>query len=575
MNNSLFTRLYTTLLVFILTIFFVNYYFTLKTYREHRTFIEKEKLTKIIQSIEPVLNNNYTNLKYLNKYINDTAKNLNVHLTILDTSGLILVSSEKSIRTFKNLFLEKDIVEANVNGFGHTIYQSTEVKQQMLFVTLKEAGDFHGFVRASVVLSDMNLFLNVYKKNIFFVALILLFLSLSGSYFLTRTVTKPLEKLAHATNQIAGGNFDINIPETGSGEISELADNFRIMSKKIKNLFQDISHQKEELTNIIEAIHEKLMVIDSRGIILSANKGFDEILNSGELTGRSYKKLIPNKQIINIIDQTIKNQTGIMEEVILDDKVYLCSSAFMSDIKESVLVMRDISDLKNLENIKRNLIANVSHELRTPLTAIKGFLETLKDDLKGQNKKYLEIIERHTDRLIYIVQDLLILSRLEDQTILPQYQKLKLKDIINDTFLLLEKKANQKGLPLVIEDVNNVNIDGDRNQLVQLFINLIDNAIKYTEKGEIRVILNEKNESVVIDIKDTGIGIDKKHLSRLFERFYVVDNSRSRSQGGTGLGLSIVKHVVNNHKGKVEIFSATEEGTKVRVMLPKYQNKII
>jgi two-component system phosphate regulon sensor histidine kinase PhoR len=583
MNKSLFTRLYTILSVFILTVFFVNYYFTLKTYREHRVLSEKEKLTQIVRSVEFDVLTGYTNADDIKKYIARMANSLNVRLTLIDDSGFVVADSEQIPRIAENrlssaeIMALPEIVEAKSNGIGFSVRQGTHVKGggQILFAAAKEAGSFKGYVRASVFLSDMNSFLNVFKKNIFYVAIILLVLSLSGSYFLTRSVTDPLEKLAHATNQVAGGNFDVSIPETGSGEIFDLADNFKIMTKRIKNLFQDISRQKEELSNIMEAIHEKLMIVDSRGIILSTNKGFDKITNIDVLAGRMYKKAIQNKQIVHIIDQTIKKQTGIMEEVIIDDKVYLCNSAFMPDIRESVVVLRDISDLKNLENIKRDLIANVSHELRTPLTAIKGFLETLKDNLTGQNKKYLEIIERHTDRLIYIVQDLLILSRLEDQSILPQYELLKLKDIVKDTFLLLEKKANHKGLTLLLvkddDLINDLNIEGDRNQLAQLFINLIDNSIKYTEMGEIRVSINEKNESAVIDIQDTGIGIDKKHLPRLFERFYVVDTSRSRIQGGTGLGLSIVKRVVNNHKGRVEIASAPGEGTTVRVILPLRQ----
>ena len=164
MNNSLFTRLYITLLIFILTIFFVNYYFTLKTYREHRALIEIEKLTEILHSIEPVVNNNYTNLKYLNKYLNDTTNSLNVKLTILDDSGHVLFDSERSHRTSENFFSYNEIIDAKLKGLGHTIRQSTEVKHQVLFVALKENDVFHGFIRASVILSDMNLFLNVYKK---------------------------------------------------------------------------------------------------------------------------------------------------------------------------------------------------------------------------------------------------------------------------------------------------------------------------------------------------------------------------------------------------------------------------
>ena len=572
MSKSLFSRLYLILSLFILTIFFVNYYFTMKTYREHQILLEKEKLSGIISSLKTEILQIHKNPALLKKIIDRTGASFNVRITIIETTGKVLSDTNQFPELMENHLMRPEIKEASYKNYGFSIRYSTTIKREMLYVAEKESGIFEGYIRVSVFLSDINSFLNVFKKDLFIVAFILLVLSLAGSYFLTRLVAGPLEKLTQVTDQIAAGNFDVMIPDIGSGEIANLANNFRLMTKKIKTLFQNISHQKEELSNIIDAIHEKLIVIDSRGIIVSANKRADEITQTKELVGLPFKNIIQIRQISEIIDLTMETRTGFMEEVIVNDKVYLCSSAFMPDIEETVIVMRDISELKNLENIKRNLIANVSHELRTPLTAIKGFLETLKDDLEGQNKKYLEIIERHTDRLIFIVQDLLVLSRLEDQSILPQYQKLKLKDIINDTFLLLEKKAKQKNLPLRFVEDEDIIIEADHNQLVQLFINIIDNAIKYTEKGEITVSLKKENDSARIDIQDTGIGVEKKHVPRLIERFYVVDSSRSRSQGGTGLGLSIVKHVVNNHKGKVEILSAPGQGTRVRITLPLWQN---
>jgi len=582
MSRSLFARLYFVLSLFIITIFFINYYFTLKTFRQHQVLVEKENLVRIAGSLKSSGAIKSANVDTLRSFVEETGKMLNVRLRVIDKSGRVLADSQISTPAIlANPLDQPEILEALKSDYGFAIRPGDVKNHQALFLAEKITGDFDGFIVASVLLPDMGSFLAVFKKNIFFLALVLLGLSLSASFLLTRSVTDPLEKLAHITNQVAGGNFDVEIPVIGSGEISGLAENFAIMTRKIKNLFLDISRQKEELGNIIEAVQEKLLIVDSNGIILSANKGFDDLMHAGagELAGRAYKKVIDNEQITGIIDQTIRKQTGIMEEAVIDGRVYLCSSAFMPDIRESVLVMRDISELKNLENIKRDLIANVSHELRTPLTAIKGFLETLKDNQeengdprkRTQNIKYIDIIERHTDRLIFIVQDLLILSRLEDQAILPQYQSLKLTDIVKDTFLLLEKKARQKNLELNLVEKNQIDLEGDRNQLVQLFINLIDNAIKYTEKGEIRVTLTEDSGFAIIEIRDTGIGIDKKHLGRLFERFYVVDSSRSRIQGGTGLGLSIVKHVVGNHKGKVDIDSQTGRGTTVRIALPMRQ----
>lgn len=333
------------------------------------------------------------------------------------------------------------------------------------------------------------------------------------------------------------------------------------------------NRRHEEFLGVLNGVNEGVLLSDANGLVLTANRIFEDLVGQKDLKGKSYTDLNRDKQIRSIIQETLEKKAGLKKEISFEDKVYFCKSLYLDQTDEVLFVMRDISEFKNLETIKRTLIANVSHELRTPLTAIKGFIETIQDEFKGENKKYLDIIERNTDRLIFIVQDLLILSRLEDQSIEPDYQPCDLMQLISDTGLLLEKKARQKGIQLRILDGQKMQIEGDRNQLVQLFVNLIDNAIKYTEKGEVSVEVRPQKSSAIIVIKDTGIGMEKKHLSRIFERFYVVDSSRSRAQGGTGLGLSIVKHIVSAHKGKVDIESFPQKGTSVYIELPFFQNK--
>ena len=240
--------------------------------------------------------------------------------------------------------------------------------------------------------------------------------------------------------------------------------------------------------------------------------------------------------------------------------------------KEIVITFHEITEIKKTEKFKKDFISNVSHELRTPLTAIKGFIETLLETAKDENKRYLKIIERQTDRLINIVKDLLKLSELEDigeGKIEISSSKVDLKKLINGVFSIYEKEIKNKGLKSVVKiDKNVPKIKADPFKLEQLFINLIENAIKYTEKGEIRITAKKEDKSVVIEVSDTGTGIARKHLSRIFERFYVVDKSRSKELGGTGLGLSIVKHIVQLHNGEINIESTIGKGTKFTIALP-------
>jgi two-component system phosphate regulon sensor histidine kinase PhoR len=233
------------------------------------------------------------------------------------------------------------------------------------------------------------------------------------------------------------------------------------------------------------------------------------------------------------------------------------------------MVLHDITEMKQLQQIKSDLAVNVSHELRTPLTAIKGFTETLLDEAGPTSQEYLKIIQRHTERLISMVNDLLVLSEMEEKP------KLALEDVdLYDFFTTLvavyEPRIKRKGLSLNVS-CPSITIKADPFRLEQLLTNLIDNAMKYTEKGEISISAELKEDNVNLMVKDTGVGIPSEHISRIFERFYVVDKSRTRSIGGTGLGLSIAKHIATLHGGIIEVTSTPYIGSTFTVSIPMKQ----
>jgi two-component system phosphate regulon sensor histidine kinase PhoR len=259
----------------------------------------------------------------------------------------------------------------------------------------------------------------------------------------------------------------------------------------------------------------------------------------------------------------------LSDNIELNGKSYLCSISFLSSSEQIVLTLHDITQVMQLSTIKKDFVVNVSHELRTPLTAIKGFVETLEDEKVEKSKRYLEIIRRHTDRLISIVQDLQQLSELEATEQL-ELETVNLTQLMKPILKMFEPQLSNKGLNIELK-VDNVEISADPFKLEQVFINLIDNSIKYTEKGKITVSAEQDTKQTRIVIQDTGIGIPKEHLPRIFERFYVVDKSHSRKMGGTGLGLSIVKHIVQAHRGTITIESEVRTGTKVIITLPRAQ----
>jgi two-component system phosphate regulon sensor histidine kinase PhoR len=248
----------------------------------------------------------------------------------------------------------------------------------------------------------------------------------------------------------------------------------------------------------------------------------------------------------------------------------LFSANFLEEKKQEAFVLYDISEFKDLERIKKDFVANVSHELRTPLTAIKGFAETLEQDSKdAESRHYLDIIKKNTDRLINIVTDLLTLSQLEEMEKLNETEKVAISDVITNALKIFEQPIKAKGLELRENiDKNIPAIKGDFFRLEQVFINLIDNAVKYTEKGIIEISAKADEKQVKITVSDTGLGVSKESLPRIFERFYTADKSRSRKLGGTGLGLSIVKHIVNLHNGRITVTSEQGKGTTFEILLP-------
>jgi two-component system phosphate regulon sensor histidine kinase PhoR len=235
-----------------------------------------------------------------------------------------------------------------------------------------------------------------------------------------------------------------------------------------------------------------------------------------------------------------------------------------------IVTFSDVSEYKRLEKIKRDFVSNLSHELRTPLTAIKGFVETLAEESSTPNRNYLEIMNRHTDRMVNMVKDLLTLAEMEEPRMRLEKSRVDLLKLADTVAVIFAGRCREKNVRLeVIASEGLPAFFGDPYRLEQLFINLVDNAVKYTERGEIQISLASREKEIEIRVRDTGQGIAAEHLPRIFERFYVVDPSRSREQGGTGLGLAIAKHIVLLHDGRIEAVSEPGRGTEFIITLPR------
>jgi two-component system phosphate regulon sensor histidine kinase PhoR len=338
----------------------------------------------------------------------------------------------------------------------------------------------------------------------------------------------------------------------------------------MERLFGELSRQKEELDSIISSLQEGILVLDKEERVLIANESLQIITGKNLEKGKLYWEILREPKLNELLKRVKTARQNSTEEIDLNNRTFLCSATFLQYKEEITVVFHDITEIKKLQKIKTDFVLNVSHELRTPLTSIKGFIETIETRaLDDENRHYIGIIKRNTDRLINIINDLLSLTEMEEKGTKLLLETVNLKDIIEHALIVFEQQIQSKDLSIRLSiEPDLPTVQGDPFKLEQVFINLIDNAIKYTEKGGITIEIKARDKKIVVTLQDTGAGIPPEHLSRIFERFYVVDKSRSKKLGGTGLGLSIVKHIILLHSGTIKAESSQGHGTTFIITLP-------
>lgn len=573
MKRSVFFRIFSGYLLIIFAISSLFLSFSFKMIRQHyiqtlTTDLEDIAVTLQLK-IVPLLKEG--NNKQLDSLIKDLGRRIDTRITIMDPEGLVLADSEQNPEFMENHSTRPEILKALYGETGTALRYSTTVKEGMLYVAIpiKEQGKSLGVLRVSLFLKQINSLLNGVKMNFLKVAIVLILLSLATALFFARSLSIPIKELVHASSRVASGDFDVKVYLKSKGELQKLAESFNEMVMRIKELVTELSQQKESLNVIIRSITEGLMVLDKKGKILLGNDSFKKITNNQNILGKYYWEVIREPDLGELIKKTGREKSSLIEELGIGDRTFICSATFLRGYDETVVTMHDITKIKGLERIKKDFVVNVSHELRTPLTAIKGFMETIEDLVDDKERRYVEIVLKHTERLINIVGDLLTLSELEGSSLKLELEEVDLGKLVEDILNIYEKNIREKDLNVVFESEDNLGmVEADPYKLEQMFINLIENAIRYTEEGEIKISLRRGDKEIIIEVADTGIGIPPKYLPRIFERFYVVDKSRSRKLGGTGLGLSIVKHIVLLHNGKIDVKSVPGRGTTFIIRLP-------
>ena len=426
------------------------------------------------------------------------------------------------------------------------------------------------------------------KESFLFSSLFGLIVVLPLAYLLGKSLTRPILEVTKKAIQLVSTTFGKEVQGPSSDELKNLSKAVGEMGAQLKNKIGEISKEKEYLQTILKGMMEGVLVVDGRGRILMVNDALRRLLSlSSDVSDKMPLEIIRNSELEGAIRKAIHDGENVALELDLSksgDKtievnvVSILPSSLRTDqdsegAKGAIAVFHDITRLKQLEKIRQDFVANVSHELRTPLTTIKGYAETLLDGALKEDMafQFVQVIKRHTDRLTKIVEDLLMLSRIETKEFQLKMEVISLANFVDDIIDFLKEPAEKKKISLSRSEMSSsLAVLADRSYLDQILINLLDNAIKYTaEGGRVVVSAVEKDsKDIQFSVEDNGIGIPKEDLARIFERFYRVDKGRSKELGGTGLGLSIVKHLVQTHGGKVWVESQMGKGSTFYFTLP-------
>ncbi len=555
-------------LILVLSILLISH----RLIRSYHLESVRDYLDDISYSISEPVSNYVINNEYeqLEKYIQNVSNKVNYRITVIKRNGEVVADSDENITLMDDHSGRKEVVDALQEKVGESIRYSTTIESDMLYRAIPlfgKQGDLIAVLRVSIYLDRIDTLINSLKARIYLISIIVLLISLCIIYLYVYRLTRPIKELTTAVNKMSQGDFDVNIISRNNDDIGYLIRAFNDMAFRINKLVDQLTYQKNSLHTIITSMKEGLFLIDKNHKIIEANKSFKSIIKEKEVINKIYWEVIQSPELSHYISEIINTQQNLSKEIIINNIHYLCSG--LVTIEEEVLILlHDISELKKIERIKKDIVANVSHEIRSPLTSIKGFIETLEGEVTPTGKEYLTIIQRNIGRLINIVNDLLTLSRLERGDNL-ELKPIQITPIMNNVIKIFRRKMATKPVSLkLISNDNLPDVMADSFKIEQLLTNLLDNASEYTEQGEIVVEVKNNDPYVSIIVSDTGCGMPSKELEKIFERFYVVDKSRSRKYGGTGLGLSIVKHIALLHNGHVYVKSTLGEGSVFTINLP-------
>ncbi len=522
----------------------------------------------------------------MDSLVDDLGAKTDVRFTVVLAGGKVTGDTREDPAIMDNHVNRPEIIKALAGDTGFSVRYSSTLSRDLMYVAIpiRSEGRVSAAIRASVPLISIKdapakLYKRLFSASVYIIAIAILL-----SVWLSRRLSRPLVYLRELSNKIALGEFSRTIHvDTGIDEINGLAASMDTMTRLLGERIAIITKQKNEQDAILSSMVEGVIALDmSERIIMinqAAGKMFD--VDTAAIKGKWIQEAVRNSGLHKCIHDLFARKASVTAEVgtaserMLDVHGSIIRGVAQHDLLGVCIVLHDVTDLKKLEQMRRDFVANVSHELRTPLTLIKGFVETLLDGAMknpADLERFLTIINNHVNRLNTLIEDLLTISHLEkaEQQENVDRATAPLDEVVDRAIEFCMPRAAQKNIGIVKTGIPGIVAPLHASLFEQALINLIDNSIKYsTENTTITIATHTQNGTVSVSVADQGCGIAPEHISRIFERFYRVDKARSRKLGGTGLGLSIVKHIVQVHRGTIKVESETGQGSVFTVTLPK------
>ncbi len=505
-------------------------------------------------------------------------------ITLIDKRGRVLADSAVPIDELANLSNHADrpeVIEALKGGFGSSIRRSDTLKRSLLYVAYRVDPTFGreegGIIRLAVHLGQVEAASAGLRRDLMVAGGVGLLFALGLSYLLSLLSLRPIMELRDVVADIAEGKLERRLQWESGDERGEIARSINRLARRLRDSADDALREKSQLEAVLSSMVEGVIVIDAEGRVLLANPRARELLSIwGEFIGRPIPEVVRSPGVDDLIIEASNTEGIVVREIEVDAEKRRVLLMHASGFPETpprtgtVAVFHDVTELRRVDAVRRDFIANASHELRTPLTSIRGFADTLSTTAVSPEElsKYLDVIVRNAERMSDLIDDLLALSRAESGTTHLELTSVDVKRLVETVVTDFAPRFREQSIDVLVHAADVPMCRADRGAVEQILSNLLSNAARYTNPGgRVDVWLEAEDEFVVMRVEDTGIGIAPSDLERIFERFYRVDAARSRAVGSTGLGLSIVRHLVRALGGEISVESKVGKGTIFQVRL--------